>query len=248
MRNTLEDHSSQPDTRYWPLPRASTDTTPSSLVASQSAQERHPLHEQTNQHALQARNKKRSKNISNGMLGFLKLKEPSTSAWEDYVRQQKKAAAEKHGRSTAVGIPGASTQKLPDHVPKVNSKWDGLPPKVKKSRSSTELNVSRPRLLSASSTTRQSDSHNWCYVPLPTRHPKSPVQRHDTITSRWPIATLRPKHTPAEPTSTSSKCSTSTAKGLPLLGSAPNETTTEPRSSPYHSGNAPQTVSLLYGP
>lgn len=76
----------------------------------------------------QANNKKK-----NGMLGFLTLKEPSTSALEQFAEQQKKAAAAKSGaRSTAVGQPNVSTQKLPEHVPKVNSKWDGLPEDARK--------------------------------------------------------------------------------------------------------------------
>ncbi|KAM0714912.1 hypothetical protein Q7P37_009377 [Cladosporium fusiforme] len=81
----------------------------------------------------QTNNKKK-----NGMLGFLTLKEPSTSALEQFAEQQKKAAAAKTaaakvgGRSTAVGQPNVSTQKLPEHVPKVNSKWDGLPEDARK--------------------------------------------------------------------------------------------------------------------
>lgn len=69
----------------------------------------------------------------NGMLGFLTLKEPSTSALEQFAEQQKKAAAAKTGgRSSAVGLSSVSAQKLPEHVPKVNSKWDGLPEDARK--------------------------------------------------------------------------------------------------------------------
>lgn len=72
---------------------------------------------------------KRKKHSS--LLGFFSLKEPSTSALEDFARQQQKQAAAKGGRMTAVGMPGTSSQKLPSTVPKVNSKWDGLPSPIR---------------------------------------------------------------------------------------------------------------------
>jgi hypothetical protein len=67
-----------------------------------------------------------------GVLGFLTLKEPSTNALEQFAAEQKKAAAVKTGRATAVGLTSVSKQKLPEHVPKVNSKWDGLPEDARK--------------------------------------------------------------------------------------------------------------------
>jgi len=69
----------------------------------------------------------------NGMLGFLTLKEPSTNALEQFAEQQRKAAAAaKTARPTAASVSSVSVQKLPDHVPKVNSKWDGLPESARK--------------------------------------------------------------------------------------------------------------------
>ncbi|OQO06348.1 hypothetical protein B0A48_08937 [Cryoendolithus antarcticus] len=62
-----------------------------------------------------------------GVLGFLTLKEPSTLALQQYAEQQKKASAVKAGTKPPSTRSGVSTQKLPDYVPKVNSKWDGLP-------------------------------------------------------------------------------------------------------------------------
>lgn len=81
------------------------------------------------------------KKKSGGVLGFLTLKEPSTNAWEEYAQQQKKKAAEKGVKVSAVGTPGVSSQKLPVHVPKVNSKWDGLPENAQ--RKSEELRASK---------------------------------------------------------------------------------------------------------
>ncbi|KAK5132760.1 hypothetical protein LTR08_008645 [Meristemomyces frigidus] len=76
--------------------------------------------------------KAKKKKKSSGMLGFLTLKEPSTSAWEEFAEAQKKITAEKSVKTPAVGKPGRPTQKLPDFVPKTNSKWDGLPEASKK--------------------------------------------------------------------------------------------------------------------
>ena len=58
-------------------------------------------------------------------MGFLTVKEPSTAAFLQYAEEQKRAAALKSPRT--VGLQTVSQQKLPDHVPKVNSKWDGMP-------------------------------------------------------------------------------------------------------------------------
>ncbi|EME49846.1 hypothetical protein DOTSEDRAFT_68590 [Dothistroma septosporum NZE10] len=62
-----------------------------------------------------------------GVLGFLTLREPSTSAFEEFAEQERKKAAQKNLKLGGVTLPGVSSQRLPDHVPKVNSKWDGLP-------------------------------------------------------------------------------------------------------------------------
>ncbi|KJX99167.1 hypothetical protein TI39_contig370g00009 [Zymoseptoria brevis] len=72
------------------------------------------------------------KKKSSSVLGFLALKEPSTVAFEEFAEQERKRAGRKGGKAAAVIMPGVSSQKLPEHVPKVNSKWDGLPPMIKK--------------------------------------------------------------------------------------------------------------------
>ncbi|KAF2099387.1 hypothetical protein NA57DRAFT_55357 [Rhizodiscina lignyota] len=62
--------------------------------------------------------------------GLLTLKEPSAIALEQFAEAQRKQAEAKNSksaRSTAVGLPGVTDRKLPPEVPKVNSKWDGLP-------------------------------------------------------------------------------------------------------------------------
>lgn len=75
--------------------------------------------------------KGQKKKKGNSMFGFLTLKEPSQSALEQFAEKQRKQAAEKGGKVSAVGIPSVSMQKLPPTVPKVNSKWDGIPESLK---------------------------------------------------------------------------------------------------------------------
>jgi len=106
---------SQPPSQRTSMATASTTT------SRGSSQGKQPQQPQTN-------SKKK-----NGVLGFLTLKEPSTNALEQFAEQQRKAAAAaKTARPTAASMSSVSVQKLPDHVPKVNSKWDGLPEDARK--------------------------------------------------------------------------------------------------------------------
>ncbi|KAF2013142.1 hypothetical protein BU24DRAFT_231180 [Aaosphaeria arxii CBS 175.79] len=75
--------------------------------------------------------KKPKKKKTNAVMGFLTLKEPSQTALEQFAIQQRKLAAEKGGQASPTTMSGVSFQKLPANVPKVNSKWDGVPEKVK---------------------------------------------------------------------------------------------------------------------
>lgn len=72
-----------------------------------------------------------TKKKKNGVLNFLALKEPSQNALEQFAEAQRKQTAAK-GQPLQSGAP----QKLPSTVPKVNSKWDGVPESVKSSQNS----------------------------------------------------------------------------------------------------------------
>lgn len=97
-----------------------------------------------------------TKKKKRGVLGFLTLKEPSTSAWAEFAEAEKSKARQKGVDTTENGIPGVSTQKLPDHVPKVNSKWDGLPDSAKRKSVESKSSSRIPRDSTISSSTRQS--------------------------------------------------------------------------------------------
>ena len=74
-------------------------------------------------------NKTKSKGSS--FSNFFTVKEPSSKAFSDYEEYMHKQSASRGGRVIAVGLPGVSSTKLPSTVPKVNSKWDGIPQAVK---------------------------------------------------------------------------------------------------------------------
>jgi hypothetical protein len=60
-------------------------------------------------------------------LGTLFTKEPSTDAFLQMQNQSRKQMVENPGRVKPPGMSGVSSFKIPEHVPKVNSKWDGMP-------------------------------------------------------------------------------------------------------------------------
>lgn len=100
-----------------------------------------------------AKVEKTSKKKSSSFFNFLTVKEPTSGALEQYAQSQKKQAAEK-GTAFMAGI---SSQKLPAEVPRVNTKWDGLPqPKRPSTGSTTTLYGRRDSNTTASSSSRMS--------------------------------------------------------------------------------------------
>jgi hypothetical protein len=78
------------------------------------------------------------------VLGFLSLKEPSQVALEQFAEQQRKQNANS-GTSTPQSRTSSNYvgQKLPNSVPRVNSKWDGVPDSVKNRYSASSNNSNR---------------------------------------------------------------------------------------------------------
>ncbi|KAL8778885.1 MAG: hypothetical protein Q9213_007200 [Squamulea squamosa] len=94
---------------------------------------------------------KEPKKKSSSILKFFTVKEPSTQAFEAYQEEMKKRGTTQTGRANAVGLPGVSSAKLPPTVPKVNSKWDGVPQATKEKVKEKDI---PPRLSFASSASR----------------------------------------------------------------------------------------------
>ncbi|KAI9875414.1 MAG: hypothetical protein M1830_008514 [Pleopsidium flavum] len=86
---------------------------------------------------------KSAKKKSSSFFGFLTVKEPSAQGFLDYQEHLRKQAQTHNGRITAIGMPGISSAKLPPTVPKVNSKWDGVPQGVKQREKEKEKEASK---------------------------------------------------------------------------------------------------------
>jgi len=145
------------------------------------------------------------KKKKNGMLGFLTLKEPTNMALEEFAEAQRKKMQEKGGSvSIASGaLSGVSSKKLPDHVPKVNSKWDGLPENAKRKsadtkpgsragRDSHSSSGRRPSTLSNTSNwSKTSDEAKRPYGSLSSRPPQSPqLPNRSSVQSRGTISSV----------------------------------------------------------
>ena len=87
------------------------------------------------------------KKRGSSLFSFLSVKEPSQQAFLDYQESIRKQTAARSGRVTAVGMPGVSSAKLPLTVPRVNSKWDGVPQTLKE-KGKEKKDARRPSLMS----------------------------------------------------------------------------------------------------
>ena len=111
----------------------------------------------------QTKKKKKKKKKGAGVLGFLTLKEPSTAAWEQFAEAEKEKARQKGSKTASTSFQGVSSQKLPEFVPKVNSKWDGLPENAKrKSADAKEAKIDhRTSTFSMASRRTNGTSGSW---------------------------------------------------------------------------------------
>ncbi|KAF1842688.1 uncharacterized protein K460DRAFT_133137 [Cucurbitaria berberidis CBS 394.84] len=107
----------------------------------------------------------KKKKKTGSVLGFLSLKEPSQVALEQFAEHQRKQTATK-GSSTPTSKHSSSTfvgKQLPSNVPKVNSKWDGVPAAAKNrsSMSSVSTKDNRSSLSSRGSLNAQLKAGPW---------------------------------------------------------------------------------------
>jgi hypothetical protein len=74
----------------------------------------------------------KKKKKAGSVFGFLSLKEPSQVAFEQYAEAQRKQAVEKGSPSPSSRTSSNyASKRLPENIPKVNSKWDGIPESIK---------------------------------------------------------------------------------------------------------------------
>ncbi|KAJ4319457.1 hypothetical protein N0V94_003881 [Neodidymelliopsis sp. IMI 364377] len=134
-RRTSTTSSDIPSSPYRPSFETTASTTSSSLASVASSN--------SSSHNSKTSKKKKK---SSSVFGFLSLKEPSQVALEQFAEQQRKLGNGKgtmSPSSSSIKTSGTFTsKKLPADVPKVNSKWDGIPDAVKK-RQSTATTTTR---------------------------------------------------------------------------------------------------------
>ena len=113
---------------------------------------------------------KRSKRKRDFFTSLFTAREPSAQALAEYEKQLKQASATR-GRSTVALMPGISPARLPPTVPKVNSKWDGLPQSMQKKQDTRER---------SGSSTPRSNSPGRSETSLERAYPRRPKSR-DTL-------------------------------------------------------------------
>ena len=146
-----------------------------------------------------------AKKKKSGMLGFFTMKEPSAMALEEFAEAQRKKAQEKG--SSVVNVSGVSSRKLPEHVPKVNSKWDGLPENAKKQSSearslrsrgdSNATSAGRRPSTQYSSWSNRSDESKRPWGSLSSRPPQSPqLAQRSSLQSRGTVSSTHSARAP----------------------------------------------------
>ncbi|KAI6871143.1 hypothetical protein KC338_g2772 [Hortaea werneckii] len=123
-----------------------------------------------------AKGKKKRSNV----FGFLALKEPSQSAFDELAEAQRKAANQKGDRPASAGV---SSQKLPTFVPRTNSKWDGLPDGARKGLESRGKD-NRSRRGSTISGVTHRTGHSSSSSLSNSSNELSPARRFGSLSSR----------------------------------------------------------------
>lgn len=105
---------------------------------------------------------KKSKKVTN-VLGFLALKEPSTKAWQEFADSEREKAKQR-------GKTLDANQRLPQHVPRVNSRWNGMPDNFNLKRADSKLSKH-------TSATSSDNQHEWDFGSTTKSYASSHAQR-----------------------------------------------------------------------
>ena len=112
------------------------------------------------------------------MIGLFRTQEPSSLALREYEQMLKKQQNKGKGKLSAVGMPMTAAAKLPAHVPKVNSKWDGLPAKNNRDKAK-EKNLDWARARSDTGLRSPGSSHSSLQFITSPFSPRSLREWHD---------------------------------------------------------------------
>lgn len=115
---------------------------------------------------------KQSRRKQSFLSGLFSVKEPSAQAFAEYERQLKAQESTKANRKGTAGLPRVSTASLPPTVPKVNSRWNGLPQSAKERTKKNQLEPKR-----SFTSSRRSVQSNWSYQSSDTSSPRTPPSR-----------------------------------------------------------------------
>ncbi|KAF2705305.1 hypothetical protein K504DRAFT_460559 [Pleomassaria siparia CBS 279.74] len=178
--------------------------------------------------------KEKKKKKANSLLGFLTLKEPSQSALEQFADQQRKLAAEKGTTGNHITLGTLSPAKLPPGVPKVNSKWDGVPEAQSQSRKGKDSNRSSKSKSGASSSATSRFSM---------RKGGSPI-RNDSIMTASSVRSSRNPPNSVVSTAYSSLNDLSLSQTTPEPSRDSGPSTTSPEKSQPNTLSSPSTNSL----
>lgn len=166
------------------------------------------------------------------ILDFLSVKEPSAVALKEFAEQQRRLAAVKGTKSSSVAT--VSQQRLPATVPKVNSKWDGMPKVAhdkgrdawKKSSDAGSVVSRRPRHEAPVLSTINSTTHS-----------ERPSSDHHRGTSRHSTGS-RSSSNKNSTDSTRRPASHTTASDRSVRRPTANESTREEAASAKHTGTS----------
>ncbi|CAO2656634.1 Nn.00g054370.m01.CDS01 [Neocucurbitaria sp. VM-36] len=162
----------------------------------------------------------KKKKKANSVLGFLSLKEPSQVALEQFAEHQRKQTASK-GSSTPTSRHSSNFvgKQLPSNVPKVNSKWDGVPAGAKNRHSIATMST-----VSSKDNTSNSSSRGSLHAQFKTG------PWNDSKLSVMTDGTRNPPNSIASPATSMSNLTIRDQN--PPYGSSPS-TTTLPEMSYY---------------
>lgn len=113
--------------------------------------------------------------------GLFVTKEPTAIALEKLAAQLEA----QHGELSARAIPGVSSSKLPEHVPKVNTKWDGVPEAVKEREKvrKEKARVAKRKSLELSTRSRSAEGFRQANVRPGERRPVQKMTSSSTLSS-----------------------------------------------------------------
>lgn len=110
--------------------------------------------------------------------GLFAVKEPTQLALSQFSAQ----LTAQHGSTSATKVPNVRMEKMPQHVPKVNAKWDGIPDAVKQREKRDKELARAAKRQSITTSTVQSNSSER--LPRPSESRRSEISDRSSDSDR----------------------------------------------------------------